>query len=179
MATRHVALLRGINVGRAKRVAMADLREMLSDLGYGEVQTLLNSGNAVFSAGPEKPRRIGQRIQAEMLARLGVAASVTVLTAAEFKAAIEENTLAAIARDPARFLVAFCNDPSRLKELKPLTRERWSPEALAVGRVAAYLWCASGILDSPLAAAVGRVLGESTTARNWTTVTKIQAALTA
>jgi uncharacterized protein (DUF1697 family) len=48
-AGRRVALLRGINVGRAKRVAMADLRELVESLGYREVRTLLNSGNVVFT----------------------------------------------------------------------------------------------------------------------------------
>jgi uncharacterized protein (DUF1697 family) len=177
VASRHVALLRGINVGRAKRVAMADLRGLLADLGYREVQTLLNSGNVVFSAGREKPSRIGQRIEVAMRERLGVSAPITVLTAAAFSTVVEENKLGEAAKDPARFLVAFCSDPGRLKELKRLTREPWSPEALAVGSVAAYLWCASGILESPLADAVGRVLGESTTTRNWATVTKIHAVL--
>ncbi|HSB56165.1 MAG TPA: DUF1697 domain-containing protein, partial [Gemmatimonadales bacterium] len=50
MAERCVALLRGINVGRAKRIAMADLRTVFERLGYGEVRTLLNSGNVVFTA---------------------------------------------------------------------------------------------------------------------------------
>lgn len=45
---RYVALLRGINVGRAKRVAMADLRALVEGLGFHSVRTLLNSGNVVF-----------------------------------------------------------------------------------------------------------------------------------
>ncbi len=49
MARRHVALIRGINVGRAKRVAMADLRALVEGLGYRDVRTLLNSGNVVFT----------------------------------------------------------------------------------------------------------------------------------
>ncbi len=49
----YVALVRGINVGRAKRVAMTDLRALFTNLGYGDVQTVLRSGNVVFStAGP-------------------------------------------------------------------------------------------------------------------------------
>jgi uncharacterized protein (DUF1697 family) len=177
VAGRHVALVRGINVGRAKRVAMADLRKLAADLGYREVRTLLNSGNLIFSAGHEKPRGIGKRIELAMRDRLGLSAAVTVLTAAAFSTVVDENRLGDAAKDPARFLVAFCNDASRLKELERLTRQPWSPEALAVGSEAAYLWCASGILESRLAEAVGRVLGESTTTRNWTTVTKIRAAL--
>jgi uncharacterized protein (DUF1697 family) len=50
MSATHVALLRGINVGKAKRVAMADLRALLEELGYADVRTLLNSGNVVFTA---------------------------------------------------------------------------------------------------------------------------------
>lgn len=49
-----VALLRGVNVGKAKRVPMAELRALLAGLGHTGVATLLNSGNAVFSAA--KPR---------------------------------------------------------------------------------------------------------------------------
>jgi len=45
-----VALLRGINVGKAKRIAMADLRALIEGLGYTDVRTLLNSGNVVFSS---------------------------------------------------------------------------------------------------------------------------------
>jgi uncharacterized protein (DUF1697 family) len=45
----HVALLRGINVGKAKRVGMADLRALVEGLGYRDVRTLLNSGNVVFA----------------------------------------------------------------------------------------------------------------------------------
>ena len=48
--SRHVALLRGINVGKAKRIAMADLKTLMERLGYREVRTLLNSGNVVFTA---------------------------------------------------------------------------------------------------------------------------------
>src|ERR1043165_6840469 len=49
---RYVALFRGINVGKAKRIAMADLRKLLEKLGYTAVATLLNSGNAIFTGGP-------------------------------------------------------------------------------------------------------------------------------
>ena len=48
--TTHIALIRGINVGPSKRVPMAALREMLSGLGYTDVRTHLNSGNAVFGS---------------------------------------------------------------------------------------------------------------------------------
>jgi len=177
VASRHVALIRGINVGRAKRVAMADLRGLAAELGYDEVRTLLNSGNLVFSAGRDKPSRIGQRIELAMAERLGVSARVTVLTAAAIGTVVRENALDKAASDPTRLVVVFCGDTARFKELEPLARQDWSPEAIMLGSLAAYLWCPAGILVSQLHEAVGRTLGDSTTTRNWATVARIHAAL--
>jgi uncharacterized protein (DUF1697 family) len=174
---RFVALVRGINVGRAKRVAMSDLRRLLQDLDYAEVRTILNSGNVVFSGGRMRTGAVAKRIEAGLSERLGVSARVVVLTAEEFATVVGENGLGSRADRPERLLVAFCDDASRLAELSPLGKRDWGPEGLALGQRAAYLWCADGILASPLAEAVGRVLRDSTTARNWATVLKIQALL--
>lgn len=177
VAGRYVALIRGINVGRAKRVAMADLRTLLSRLGYSDTRTILNSGNVVFSGKREQPNRIGKRIEEAMSEQLGVSGRVTVLTAAEFARVFEENALVEVANDPSRLLVAFCSDTSRLKQLDAVKRQEWAPEAIAAGSLAAYMWCSEGILESPLLEVVGRALGDSTTTRNWATVGKIHAAL--
>jgi uncharacterized protein (DUF1697 family) len=176
VAGRYVALIRGINVGRAKRVAMADLRILLSRLGYSDVRTILNSGNVVFSGKREQPNRIGRRIEEAMSEQFGVSGRVTVLTAAEFARVVEENALVKVATDPARLLVAFCSDASRLKQLEEVKRQEWAPEAMAAGSLAAYVWCSEGILESRLLQVVGRALGDATTTRNWATVGKIQAA---
>jgi len=177
VTSRYVALIRGINVGRAKRVAMAELRALLAFLGYVDVRTILNSGNLVFSGTRQQPMRIAKRIEDTMSERLGVSGRVTVLTASEFARVVEENALVKSATDPARLLVAFCTDAGRLKELESLKRQEWAPEAVASGSLAAYVWCAEGILASRLLEVVGRALGDSTTTRNWSTVARIQAAL--
>ncbi len=82
-----------------------------------------------------------------------------------------------MADNPTRLLVAFLSDPKDRARLQPLARQVWKPEALGLGSRAAYLWCPTRILESPLGEAVGRVLGEATTTRNWATVTKIRALL--
>jgi uncharacterized protein (DUF1697 family) len=179
MAATHVALLRGINVGRAKRISMDALRRLMADLGHRDVRTLLNSGNVVFSAASTTPTAIAARIETGLVERLGVPARVQVLTAAAFAIVVAENALAHQAANPSRLMVAFCSDTRRLKEVGALGRQAWAPEAFSVGRFAAYLWCPSGILGSPLMDAAGRVLGDATTVRNWATVTKIQAAMEA
>jgi uncharacterized protein (DUF1697 family) len=72
-------------------------------------------------------------------------------------------------------LVMFTQDASALADLKALEDEDWSPEAFAVGEHAAWLWCADGIIESRVSKAVGKILKERGTARNWATVQKLNA----
>ena len=175
---RFVALFRGINVGKAKRIAMADLRTLLAALGYADVRTLLNSGNAVFDAPGEPAAKHAQRIRAAVAQTLGVDALVIVKSAKEMAAVVAGNELAAANHDPSRLLVALTNDPKALAALKGLCPAAGSQERLLVGRHAAYLWCADGILQSTLAVALLKGLTSGTT-RNWSSVEKIHALLQA
>jgi uncharacterized protein (DUF1697 family) len=175
MAGTHVALLRGINVGRAKRVAMADLRALVEGLGYTNVRTLLNSGNVVFTASDEAPDAIATRIQDALLSRLHVSARVMVITARSLAAVVAGNSLRDKIEDPSRFLVAFLARASDRSLLDGLAKQEWSPDALALGPQVAYLWCHDGMIASPLSGAVGRALGDAVTTRNWATVTKLHA----
>ncbi len=171
----HVALIRGINVGRAKRVAMADLRRLVADLGYHDVRTLLNSGNVLFTVGASSRGEPAVRIERALGSELGVSARVTVLSAPELQAVVDGNPLVVAERDPSRLLVSVLTDPADRARLLPLMRRRWAPEAVAVGERVCYLWCPGGILASPLGQAVGRLLGDATTARNWATISKLHA----
>lgn len=175
MAIRQVALIRGINVGRAKRVAMADLRALVAELGYVDVRTLLNSGNVVFSTPREAPAEAAFRIEKALEATLGVAARVTVLTALELATAVTDNPLLDVAVDPSRLLVAVLSNGADRRKLEPLLWQDWAPEALALGTRVAYLWCPAGFLSSRLAESVGRALGDAVTTRNWATVLKLHA----
>jgi uncharacterized protein (DUF1697 family) len=174
LAERQIALIRGINVGRAKRVAMAELRALVEGLGCREARTLLNSGNVVFTSEAD-PRETARRIEAALAAEVGVSARVIVLTAAELAAVVRENPLVEMAVDPSRLLVAVLNQAADGAKLAPLRAQAWGSDALALGGRAAYVWCADGILASRLAEAVNRALGDAVTTRNWTTVLKLHA----
>lgn len=172
---RQVALFRGINVGRAKRVAMADLRALVAGLGYVDVRTLLNSGNLVFTAPRSAKGDAASRIEKALATQLGVSSRVTVLTAAELGSIVAENPLLEVADNPSRLLVAVLNDRADRTRLEPLLEQDWAPNVLAVGGCAAYLWCSEGILANRLAEAVGRVLRDAVTTRNWATILKLHA----
>ena len=175
--TECIALLRGINVGRAKRIAMADLRELFADLGHENVRTLLNSGNVLFRCARPNTGKLALAVQKAITDTCGFSAAVTVLTARNLAIIIRENPLLPVAVDPSKHLVAFVAQPSSLVPLRPLMKESWAPDALAIGSHAAYLWCAAGVIDSRLSQAFARRARETVTTRNWATVLKLLAAL--
>ena len=170
---RYIALLRGINVGRNNRIAMADLRELLNGLGYSDVATLLQSGNAVFTAsGRTGP--IEKAIERAITDRYQFDVRVLIRTKAELAAAIAANPLPV--PNGSRFLVSFLDrDPaaSRVRHLDPAEFE---PERFAFGSKVLYVWCANGIADSVLLPALSdQKLDVVATARNWNTVTRLLA----
>jgi uncharacterized protein (DUF1697 family) len=170
---RYVALLRGINVGKAKRIAMADLRALLESLGLTNVRTLLNSGNAVFDAPAEPPAKLAARIQAAIARKLDVESLVVVKSAKDIAAIVAGNKLKAIATDPSLLLVAMTVDAPALAKLKPLAKTEWKAEAVHVGKDAAYAWCPEGSLKSKVGLALLRDLGDAGTTRNWGTIQKL------
>ena len=123
---RHVALIRGINVGKAKRVAMSDLRALVEDLGYRDVRTLLNSGNVVFAAPASLRKDPAARIEKAITERLGISARVTVLTAAELADAVSRDPFGKVPDDHSRLFVTVLIDPAHRKRLLPLARQDWA-----------------------------------------------------
>jgi len=169
---RQIALIRGINVGRAKRVAMAELRAALTDRGFENVRTLLNSGNVVFDA-TRGARSNADTVEQVIEERFGFSARVLGLGAGELAAVVDENPLTKVADDPSRLFVVFSFDRRALAKLERLLERDWSPERLAVGSRAAYFWSPEGILESEANQQITRVLGDGATIRNWRTTLKL------
>jgi len=168
----HVALVRGINVGTAKRVSMSDLQSVVERLGYRDVRTVLNSGNVVFRG--VTLARAARRIERALEAKTGISARVVVVGAAELADIVGENPLVAVGTNHSRLMVAVPIDGD-LSRLAVLAREDWSPDAFALGRRAAYFWCPDGMLESRLAKAMIRTHGDGLTVRNWATIRKLHA----
>lgn len=171
----YVAFLRGINVGRAKRIAMADLRVLLEGLGYTKVRSVLNSGNVVFHADGISAAEAAGAIEEVLVLKLGVAAKTIVLERDELAAIVEANPLLDVAMDHSRLIVFLLADPTQRDKLAALHDRDWGCEHLALGQRAAYVWCPEGMLDSAAATALGKQLGDGTTSRNWNTLMKLHA----
>jgi len=176
---RYTALLRGVNVGGGKKIAMADLRAAIERLGYEDVRTLLNSGNVVFSARDRSLQKIAAALEKTILSDLGVSTRVTVLDANEFAQIMEENPLLEYADNPSRLHVAFFRDPTAGERLAAIAGEARPPDILAIGTRAGYLWLPNGMSASKLPLAIDKLLRDDVTVRTWGTVIKIRALLDA
>jgi uncharacterized protein (DUF1697 family) len=173
----HVSLVRGINVGGNRRIAMERLRSVHVAAGLEAPRTLLQSGNVVFVAGKERRAALESRIAAALAEEMGATVEVLVRTPAEITAVLAANPLPAEAKaDPSHLLVMFLKAPldkagaARLAAL-PTVGERVHPGAEAV-----YLYYPppAGIGQSKLTGAViEKALGTVGTARNWTTLIKL------
>lgn len=169
MPDRKVALLRGINVGASKRIAMPALRASFESLGATDVETYLQSGNVVFSGTLS-----AEAIEKAVAAEFGVAPRVLVLTASEFRRA-SQNPLAEIATDPSRLFVYFVDGVPASIELP----DGIEPEVLAVGTYAVYQWSPDGMGKTRVPARFTKSLGPTATARNQRTVEALLAMLEA
>ena len=169
--TRYVALLRGINLGRARQVDMTRLREVLTARGYGEVRTHLRSGNVVLDSDVPESALAADLTEA-ISGAFGFDVPVVVRTGVEMAAVVAGDPFATVATDPARYLVTFlaeAPDPARVDALPPAE----SGDYLVRGREL-YVWLPDGIQNTPLASwKWDRLLGRPGTARNWNTVVRL------
>jgi uncharacterized protein (DUF1697 family) len=79
--TIQIALIRGINVGGHQAVAMSDLRDLLTQLGFESARSLLQSGNLVFRSDAQRSAGLERLLETEAEKRLGLHADFLVRSA--------------------------------------------------------------------------------------------------
>ncbi|TXN29671.1 DUF1697 domain-containing protein [Lacisediminihabitans profunda] len=168
---RYVALLRGINVGTAKAISMADLAEVFAGLGFSDVRTVLRSGNVVFSSSVPLGAHAARSIEAAVRSSTGVQSSVLLLAGGEFAEIAGANPLLAVATDGSKSFVTFAGSmPDRLDVPEAAAI---APELLAVGERAIYQWMPNGSQQTRVPKSFWKQFDAPVTARNWNTVSKL------
>ncbi|WP_109807981.1 DUF1697 domain-containing protein [Sphingosinithalassobacter portus] len=173
---RWAALLRGVNVG-GRKLAMADLRAMLTGMGFADVATLLASGNATFAADAPDAAKLEAALEAESAKILGLTAEYLVRDAAEIADVMAANPFPDVAKTrPNQLIVLFHRDPFDTMLLDTLAARYDGPERLrAVGREL--------YIDFPDGQGRSNLVPEMTkckfprvaTGRNWNTIGKVAA----
>lgn len=168
-----IALLRGINLGPANRIAMPALREALGEAGLPGARTYVQSGNVVLDSSLG-PAALADRVEAMIAERFALGIPVVVRTREELAAVVARDPLGEIVTEPKRYQVSFLSAEPAPEVLERLQARAAPTERLvAIGREL-YAWHPEGVARSKLWAAVaGQRLGVTATARNWTTVTTL------
>ncbi|KFG73075.1 DUF1697 domain-containing protein [Streptomyces mutabilis] len=176
MTTRYAALLRGINVGGAKKLPMADLRALLEELGYGSVRTHLQSGQAVFASGHGDEETLAAELAQAIEKRFGFPVDVIVRDHAYLRTVAEACPFPSAELEPKQLHVTYFSAPVDEQRFASIDRPAFLPEEFRLGDRALYLYAPDGLGRSKLAEALARPRvnkGLIATTRNWNTVTKL------
>ncbi|MBU6532482.1 DUF1697 domain-containing protein [Streptomyces sp. NPDC057245] len=176
MTKTYAALLRGINVGGARKLPMADLRALLEELGHGGVRTHLQSGQAVFASAHGDEESLAAELRQAIEQRFGFPVDVLVRDHAYLRAVAENCPFPAADLEPKQLHVTYFSGPVDEERFAPVDRAAFLPEDFRLGDRALYLYAPNGLGRSGLADALSRPRvnkGLTATTRNWNTVTKL------
>jgi uncharacterized protein (DUF1697 family) len=185
----HVALLRGINVGGKNKVAMADLRAVVGELGHTAVSTYINSGNVLFTASMSAPGpgddidAMAQAMSAAIAAKLGITTPVVIVPRDELAEILAANPFLA-EPDPKRVHAVFLSAPAgpgllaKIDAAVAAAAAKGARDSVRPAGRALYLHTPDGFGTSDVSAALMRMVGGLKppvvgTARNWATATKL------
>jgi uncharacterized protein (DUF1697 family) len=175
----YVILLRAVNVGGYGKLSMSDFRKTLSSLGFKNVETYIQSGNAVVDANAPAVE-VGRSIAKALQKLTGTPVDVIIRTHDELDKLIQTNPFAAEAADGTRVHVSFLSGPAAstaraaldgIVERCPNRRDRYH---LAGDHI--YFHFPDGAADTKFTGkALEKAIGATGTGRNWNTVLKLHA----
>lgn len=169
----YISLLRGINVGKQKRILMSQLRATFEGLGCERVKTYLQSGNVIFNA-LETPANLCAQIEARIRRDFGLPVSVISKTVEEMGQAVRKNPfLKEGGVERSKLHVTFlASVPGAAVE--KLDRLRAEPDQFRYSGREVYLYCVRGYGRTKLSnSAIEKALAVRATTRNWRTVNQL------
>ena len=173
---KHVALLRGINVGGKNRLPMKDLTELFVDASCSRVETYIQSGNVVFEAPDAVLKGLPEALSAAILERFGYKIPVIVRSAAQMAGVVESNPFLGTDTPEKKLHVYFLAETPGAAAVESLDPDRSPPDEFAVKGQEVYLRLPNGMGRTKLTNAYfDSKLDTTSTARNWKTVCQLTA----
>jgi uncharacterized protein (DUF1697 family) len=175
---KYAAFLRAVNVA-GKQVSMSALKAMLSELGFDNAQSLLQSGNLVFDARQGRPAELEALLESQTERRLSIRTEYFIRDGKELVRVIAGNPFRREAQDdPARLVVVFLKKAPVAKDVAALQSGIKGPEVIETSGRHLYITYPDGQGRSKLTnAVIEKTLNTRGTARNWNTVLKVAGAL--
>jgi len=163
---RYVALLRGVNLVKRNRVAMAPLRELCAELGCSNVRTYIASGNVVFDS-TETAAVLRKKLEQGIEREFGISIIVVVLSAADLAKAIKQNPFPKA--EDGTLHAAFSEDDIAKADIDRLSALQLEPEEVAIVGRTIYMYLPVGYSNARMPREIDRVKVK-VTIRNWRTV---------
>jgi uncharacterized protein (DUF1697 family) len=169
-----VAFLRAINLVRANRVPMGDLRVALSDAGFTDVVTHLQSGNVVLGSTKRSPAAVATAVEQLVSAEFGVDIHVMARTAGELAKIAAKNPLAPRPADSAGLHVAFLKARPGAAAKRAFSERTFGDDEFVIRDTEVYLRYPHGVAASKMNTALFQGgLGTPATVRTWKVVTRL------
>lgn len=176
---KYIALLRGINLGKYRKIRMANLRQLFERMGYTNVQTYIQTGNVIFCTAQENTQgELQKHIQEAIQAQFGFDVPTVVLTHSEMEKVAHNNPFLLQNNELAdeRLHISFLHTtPSEECKLS-ISKKQFPPDKYILHNHVVYIFCTATYSQSKL----GNTFFENNlkvkaTTRNWKTTKKILA----
>lgn len=173
---RLIALLRGINVGGKRKILMADLKVLFTDLGFKNIETYIQSGNVLFDCDMSiSAAEISTKIENAIATKFGFEVPIVISSIDEIKTAIETNPFLKDSETQIEQLhLTFLKQVAEDSELENIKNFDYSPDKFHIQNRYAFIFCNGKYHESKLTNDFfEKKLKVSTTTRNWKTVLKL------
>ncbi|WMN12049.1 DUF1697 domain-containing protein [Marivirga salinae] len=170
-----IAILRGINVGGKRKILMADLKMLMQDLGYLNIQTYIQSGNLIFEIDDKHQNKgIAEGIETAILGKFDFEVPVIVLSAEEIENAVTKNPFYKADADINKLHLTFLNELPDKDNLALVESFDYSPDQFKIIGKNAFIYCEGSYHKSKLTNDFfEKKLKVKATTRNWKTVLKL------
>jgi uncharacterized protein (DUF1697 family) len=169
-----ISLLRGINLGGHKSIKMEALCSVYKSIGFGDVQSCLQSGNIVFTAKTQSLKTMAKQIEEAIEQKFGFRCDVVLRTSSELKQVVANNPFAKKRGiEPGKLGIVFFKEAPTAESCDDVLRAKTKDEQFHINGREFYIYFGSGMGQSKLFAAIARKLTGTT--RNWNTVSRLAA----
>lgn len=174
--SKYVAILRGINVGKGRKVLMTDLKNLLAKLGLKNIQTYIQSGNVMFDLRqPESLVVLEDGLNQAISGAFGFDIPVIIRTAREMEESVAINPF--LKEDDAdidKLHLTFLKDVPAPELLIKIKEFQFSPDQFEIIGKEVFVHCPNGYGQTKITNDFfEKKLKVQATTRNWKTVQKL------
>lgn len=172
--TKYIVLLRGVTPSGKNRVPMAQLCQFLSENGFENVRTWIQSGNVILNS-KLSTKEVASKVKNIIRENIGADLKIIVKTPTEIKKVLDENPFGE-GYDISRVFFTLSNDIPDEDLIKRLQEQDFGNDEFIITPNAIYLFIPGSAAETKLSNNfLERRLKIDATTRNFNTLSKLVA----